>query len=72
MAERAGLRAFGLDIGVALHCGERFLAFGGDVQQVVRTAVEYVILDKDVVVRPGAKLRGTAKNPVIIRRGEVV
>ena len=31
-----------------------------------------VILDKDVVVRPGAKLCGTRSNPVIIRRGEVV
>ena len=31
-----------------------------------------VILDKDVVVRPGAKLCGTFTNPVIIRRGEVV
>jgi glucose-1-phosphate adenylyltransferase len=31
-----------------------------------------VILDKDVVVRPGAKLCGTRNNPVIIKRGEVV
>ncbi len=31
-----------------------------------------VILDKDVVVRPGAKLIGTPSNPVIIKRGEVV
>ena len=31
-----------------------------------------VILDKDVVVRPGAQLVGTPKNPVIIHRGEVV
>ena len=34
--------------------------------------LKYVILDKDVVGRPGAKLCGTAKNPGIIRRGEVV
>ena len=34
--------------------------------------LRHVILDKDVVVRPGAKLIGTPKNPVIIRRGEVV
>ena len=34
--------------------------------------LKYVILDKDVVGRPGAKLCGTAKNPVIIRRGDVV
>lgn len=34
--------------------------------------LKYVILDKDVVVRPGAKLRGTLRNPLIIRRGEVV
>ena len=31
-----------------------------------------VILDKDVVVRPGSKLIGTPSNPVIIKRGEVV
>ena len=34
--------------------------------------LKYVILDKDVVVRPGTKLIGTPKNPVIIRRGEIV
>ena len=34
--------------------------------------LQYAILDKDVVVRPGAKLCGTPKNPIIIRRGEVV
>ena len=34
--------------------------------------LRYVILDKDVVVRPGTKLIGTPANPVIIRRGEVV
>ena len=32
----------------------------------------YVILDKDVYVRPGAKLMGTPTNPVIVKRGEVV
>ncbi len=31
-----------------------------------------VILDKDVVVRPGAKLIGTPSSPIIIKRGEVV
>ena len=31
-----------------------------------------VILDKDVVVHPGAKLIGTPKNPIIIKRGDVV
>lgn len=31
-----------------------------------------VILDKDVVVRPGSKLVGTPSNPIIVRRGEVV
>ncbi len=31
-----------------------------------------VILDKDVTVRPGAKLMGTPKNPIIIKRGEIV
>lgn len=31
-----------------------------------------VILDKDVVVRPGTKLFGTPSNPVTIKRGEIV
>ena len=31
-----------------------------------------VILDKDVTVRPGSKLIGTKKNPIIIKRGEIV
>ncbi len=31
-----------------------------------------VILDKDVVVRPGAKLIGTPSCPIIIKRGEIV
>ena len=31
-----------------------------------------VILDKDVYVRPGAKLIGTVSNPIIVKRGEVV
>ena len=34
--------------------------------------LRYVILDKDVYVRPGSKLMGTPTNPVIIKRGEVV
>ena len=34
--------------------------------------LKYVILDKDVVVRPGSKLIGTPTNPIIISRGEVV
>ncbi len=34
--------------------------------------LKYVILDKDVVVRPGTQLTGTPSNPVIIPRGEVV
>ena len=34
--------------------------------------LKYVILDKDVTVRPGSKLIGTAKNPIIIKRGDVV
>ncbi len=34
--------------------------------------LRYVILDKDVVIRPGAKVIGTPSNPVIIRRGEIV
>ena len=34
--------------------------------------LKYVILDKNVTVRPGAKLMGTAANPIIIKRGETV
>ena len=34
--------------------------------------LNYVILDKDVVVRPGSKLIGTPSNPIIIKRGEIV
>ena len=34
--------------------------------------LEYVILDKNVTVTPGAKLIGTATNPIIIKRGETV
>ena len=31
-----------------------------------------VILDKDVVVRPGATLIGTKSNPIIVKKGEIV
>jgi len=34
--------------------------------------LKYVILDKDVYVRPGATLIGTPTTPVIIKRGEIV
>ena len=34
--------------------------------------LQYVILDKNVTVTPGAKLVGTAKCPVVIKRGETV
>ena len=34
--------------------------------------LSYVILDKDVLIRPGTKLMGTTANPVIIKRGEIV
>ena len=34
--------------------------------------LKYVILDKDVTVRPGAKLIGTPTNPIIIKRGDIV
>lgn len=34
--------------------------------------LECVILDKNVTVRPGSKLIGTPKNPIIIKRGETV
>ena len=31
-----------------------------------------VILDKDVIVRPGATLVGTTSNPIIVKKGEIV
>ena len=34
--------------------------------------LKYVILDKDVTVRPGTKMIGTPANPIIIKRGETV
>ena len=34
--------------------------------------LKYVILDKNVTVRPGSKLIGTATSPIIVRRGETV
>ncbi len=34
--------------------------------------LQYVIVDKDVTIRPGSKLIGTKNNPIIIKRGEVV
>ena len=34
--------------------------------------LQYVILDKDVVVRPNAKLIGAPNAPIIIKRGEIV
>ena len=34
--------------------------------------LKYVILDKDVTVTPGAKLIGTPKSPIIVKRGETV
>ena len=34
--------------------------------------LKYVILDKNVTIRPGSKLIGTKRNPIIIKRGEVV
>ena len=36
------------------------------------SVLKNVILDKDVTVRPGTKLMGSAKNPIIIKRGETV
>ncbi len=43
-----------------------------DAEIFENAQLEHVILDKDVVVRAGAKVIGTPQNPVIIRRGEVV
>ena len=34
--------------------------------------LKYVILDKNVTIRPGAKLIGTKKNPIIIEEGDTV
>ncbi len=35
-------------------------------------SLKYVILDKNVTVTPGAKLCGTKKNPIIVKRGDTV
>ena len=34
--------------------------------------LEYVILDKDVTVGAGIKLRGTYEHPLVLKRGESV
>ena len=34
--------------------------------------LEYVILDKNVTVTPGAVLIGTKAKPIIVKRGETV
>ena len=34
--------------------------------------LECVIMDKDVVVRPGSVLRGTKEHPLVFKRGEIV
>ena len=34
--------------------------------------VKYAILDKNVIVTPGAKLCGTKNNPIIVKKGQVV
>ena len=34
--------------------------------------LECVVMDMDVVVRPGAVLRGTMDHPLVFKRGEVV
>ena len=34
--------------------------------------VKYAILDKDVIVTPGAELCGTKNNPVIVKKGQIV
>ncbi len=34
--------------------------------------LKYVILDKDVTVRPGARLIGTPNNPIVVKRGDTV
>ena len=34
--------------------------------------LKYAILDKDVVVTPGAKICGTKEHPVVIKKGERV
>ena len=57
--------------------GERYAFFSRaclDAMAIIGEGakLKYVILDKNVTVRPGAKLYGTAKNPIIVKRGEVV
>lgn len=34
--------------------------------------LECVILDKEVIVHPGARLRGTSEHPLVIKKGEIV
>lgn len=34
--------------------------------------ISCVVMDKDVVVRPGVRLIGTPENPMIVRRGEIL
>ena len=34
--------------------------------------IKYAILDKNVTVTPGAKVIGTPRNPIIVKRGETV
>ena len=36
------------------------------------SVLKYVILDKDVTVRPGAQLIGTPNNPIVVKRGDTV
>ena len=43
-----------------------------DVNVGAGAQLSYVILDKDVRVRPGARLVGTPAHPVIVKRGEVI
>ena len=57
------------------------IAPGAEVEECVimndsvigeNSELKYVILDKDVVVRPNAKLIGAPNAPIIIKRGEIV
>ena len=36
------------------------------------SVVKYAILDKDVIVTPGAKLCGTKTNPIVVKKGQIV
>ena len=68
MSEVHGMSQRGGSVSTQVHWGEKVNS------PVIGKGAElkYVILDKNVTVTPGAKLIGTRKNPIIVKRGETV